>query len=105
MDNDTSRMSTPTVFCRSCGSPLVQALDWEQDDKSRWNVRLWCPDCAFEQAAVLNRSQLVYLTLAIEEGFVCMLDALAELRSIAHLPGQPDLVKRAKTDRIDSTGY
>lgn len=66
---------------------------------------MWCPECGFEQAAVLDRSQLVYLALAIEEGFGRMLDALDELNRMSSLLEEPDLVDRAKTDRIDCSGH
>ena len=94
----------PMIFCRSCASPLVQALDWEQEDESSWSVRLWCPDCGFEQAAVLDRPQLIYLSLAVEGGFGWMLDALAELDSLRSLSEEPDLVEKALTDRITLPG-
>ncbi|MBN1320984.1 MAG: zinc ribbon domain-containing protein [Thermoleophilia bacterium] len=104
MDNNLSRTAAPTVFCRSCASPLVQALDWDEEEESLWGVRLWCPECGFEQAAILDRSQLFYLALAIEEGFGRMLDALDELSRMSSLPEEPDLVDRAKTDRMDCSG-
>jgi len=90
----------PNVFCRSCASPLIQALDWEQEEESMWSVRLWCPDCGFEQAAVLDRAQLLYLSLAVEEGFAWMLDALSQLNAGALDSEDFDLIHRARTDRI-----
>lgn len=103
-DNRISKLATPNVFCRACRSPLVQAVGWKQDDESSWNVRLLCPECGFEQEATLERSQLLYLSLAIEEGFVWMLEALAELNSISAEPGGLDFAHRAQTDRIPSLG-
>ena len=74
-------MSTaPQIFCRSCASPLVQASDWKQDERSSWHVRLWCPECAFERQVVLDKSQASYLSLAIEDGFAQVLEALEELQ-------------------------
>ena len=104
MDNNLSRTAAPMVFCRSCASPLIQALDWEEEEESLWSIRLWCPECGFEQAATLDRSQLFYLALAIEEGFGRMLDALDELNRLSSLPEEPDLVDRAMTDRMDYSG-
>jgi hypothetical protein len=103
-DNEISRTIAPNIFCRSCASPLVQATDWQQEEESRWGMRLWCPDCGFEQAAVLDRAQLLYLSLAVEEGFAWMLDALAQLNAITLAPADSDLVERAQTDRISPTG-
>ena len=99
-----SRLVTPNVFCRSCDSPLVQAVDWEQEAESSWSVRLWCPECWFEQAATLDRPQLLYLSLAIEEGFVWVLEALSELDAISDEAGSLDFAHRAQTDRIRATG-
>lgn len=105
----------PQVFCRSCTSPLVQASDWERKEGSRWSVRLWCPDCGFEQMAVLDRVQVTYLTLAIEEGFACALEALGEFGALCASdlvldeeiefdgPGS-DLVRRARSERIEPVG-
>jgi hypothetical protein len=78
----------------------VQARDWEPEQEELWSVRLWCPDCDFEQAAVLDKAQLLYLTLAVEEGFAWMLDALAQINASAVAPNEFDLVKLAQTDRI-----
>jgi hypothetical protein len=104
MKNDTDNNAAPDVapnlFCRACASPLVQALDWEPDEDSMWSVRLWCPDCDFEQAAVLDRGQLLYLTLAVEEGFAWMLDALSQFNACTKAPAEFDLVRLAQTDRI-----
>jgi hypothetical protein len=100
IDNNSAPTVAPNVFCRACASPLVQALDWEPDEDSTWSVRLWCPDCDFEQAAVLDRAQLLYLTLAVEEGFAWMLDALSQFNACALEPGEFDFVTLAQTDRI-----
>jgi len=101
----------PRIYCRSCASPLVQAADWEQEDGTHWSLRLWCPDCGFEQIAVLDRPQVIYLTLAIEEGFACVLEALAELETLAEpdLAGPNredlDLIRRARSERIEPASY
>jgi hypothetical protein len=101
----------PRIFCRSCASPLVQATDWEQEDETQWSLRLWCPDCGFEQIAVLDRPQVIYLTLAIEEGFACVLEALAELETLAEPdltgPGtaELDLIRRARSERIEPASF
>ena len=101
-DSPLSKLVTPNVFCRACNSPLVQAIDWEQQDESNWSVNLWCPECGFEQQATLERPQLLYLSLAIEEGFVWMLEALSELNGVSTQPGSLDFAHRAQTDRIRS---
>lgn len=99
-DNQQSSAFAPNVFCRSCASPLVQALDWEPEEEGLWGVRLWCPDCGFEQAAILDRAQLLYLSLAVEEGFAWMLDAIWQLNAHRLESDELDLVQRAQTDRI-----
>ena len=103
MDNNISHTAAPAIFCRSCASPLVQALDWEEEEPL-WSLRLWCPECGFEQAAMLDRSQLFYLALAVEEGFGRILDALDELDRLSSLPEEPDLDDRAMTDSFDCSG-
>ncbi len=106
-DGTDKRMRRPiaaNIFCRACGSPLVQAADWEQEEESHWSMRLWCPECGFEQAATLDRPQLLYLSLAIEEGFGWMLRALSELNAISPLPSDLDFAHRAQTDRIRPVG-
>ena len=103
-DKRMQRLVTPSIFCRACGSPLVQAVDWEQEEESHWSIRLWCPECGFEQAATLDRPQLLYLSLAIEEGFGWMLEALAELSAISTLPSDLDFAHRVQTDRIRPAG-
>jgi hypothetical protein len=104
MNEEKSLIVTPQVFCRSCASPLVQSADWQRADESRWSVRLWCPECGFEQQALLDRPQVTYLSLAIEEGFACMLEALAELHTLVPAHASLDLVKRARSDRIEPAG-
>jgi hypothetical protein len=105
IDKHRSRITAPNIFCRSCASPLVQATEWEQEDDSLWSVRLWCPECGFEQAASLDRPQLLYLSLAVEEGFGWMLQALAELTAAAAMPANFDFAHRAQTDRIQPAGH
>lgn len=110
-DNTKTPTPVPRIFCRSCASPLVQATDWEQEDETHWSLCLWCPDCGFEQIAVLDRPQVIYLTLAIEEGFACVLEALAELETIAEpdLAGsgreELDLIRRARSERIEPASF
>lgn len=104
IDSPFAKLVTPNVFCRRCGSPLVQAVEWEQEDETSWSVTLWCPECGHEQAAELGRPQLLYLSLAIEEGFVCLLEALSELGSIAPDGDSLDLAHRAQTERIRYSG-
>jgi hypothetical protein len=103
-DKQLQRSMTPNIFCRSCGSPLVQAVHWEQEEVTLWSIRLWCPECGFEQTATLDRPQLLYLSLAIEEGFAWMLEALAELSEISTGPSNLDFAHRAQTDRIRPAG-
>jgi RNase P subunit RPR2 len=72
--------TAPQIFCRSCASPLVQASNWEQDERSSWHVRLWCPECGFERRVVLDKAQAGYLSAAIEAGFALLLEALEEFQ-------------------------
>lgn len=103
-DSPVHKVGAPNVFCRACDSPLVQAVEWEQQADAVWKVKLWCPECGFTQAATLDRPQLLYLSLAIEEGFVWMLEAVSELGAVPMEPGSLDFAHRAQTDRILPAG-
>jgi len=101
--SDGRRTAVPRVFCRACASPLVQAVDWQREEHGRWTVCLWCPECGFERTALLERSEATRLSLALEEGFACMLESLAELATAS--PGAcHDLAGRALSDRIEPSG-
>lgn len=100
-----SESATASVFCPACSSPLVQALDWEQQSESCWHVRLWCPECGHEQSVTLERSHLSYLSLAIETGFVWVLEGLSELEAALSDPTDVDFAHRARTDRIPSVRH
>jgi hypothetical protein len=104
VDSPISTPVTPNVYCGRCDSPLVQATDWEEKDESSWHVNLWCPECGSVQEMTLHGTGLVCLSLAIEEGFVWMFDALAELHTLSDAPDALDLTHRARTDRIESAG-
>jgi hypothetical protein len=43
---------------------------------------------------------LLYLSLAVEEGFAWMLSALSQLNAYALSPEELDIVHKAQTDRI-----
>lgn len=104
MNSETHRTVVPQIFCRSCASRLVQAADWSREDESRWKVRLWCPECGLDQAALLDQQQVTYLSLAIEEGFACMLEALAEFDALTPADAGLDLVERARSERVEPVG-
>ncbi len=79
----------------------MQASDWSQEDATNWHVRIWCPECGFEREAVLDRSEVAYLSLAIEGGFAYVLEALAELQDMPESSGDPiDLVMRLRSESI-----
>jgi hypothetical protein len=82
----------------------MQAVDWEREEDAVWTISLWCPECGFEQVATLDRPQLAYLSLAIEEGFGWVLDALTELGDVSTGPSSLDFAHRAQTDRIRPVG-
>lgn len=99
-DSHPSGVVKAPIFCRGCNSPLVQAVDWQREDETLWSVTLWCPECGHEQPATLDRSQLLYLSMAMEEGFVWMLDALSEFDAVPLGAGGLDFAHRAQTDRL-----
>jgi hypothetical protein len=93
-DNQPRPATALAVYCRHCSSPLVQASGWTKDDESHWKVRLWCPECWSEQNVVLDRAQATYLSLAIEEGFACVIEAFEGLDAI--VTAEPDTERRQK---------
>jgi hypothetical protein len=52
------------------------------EDDSHWKARLWCPECWHDQMLVLDRAQAAYLSLAVEEGFACLLEAFEGLETM-----------------------
>jgi hypothetical protein len=75
-DDFSRRAAAVSMYCRHCSSPLVQASGWAKQDEDHWEVRLWCPECWHDQIAVLNKTQAAHLSMAVEEGFACILDEL-----------------------------
>jgi hypothetical protein len=104
IDSNAPRTFMPTLFCRECNSPLIQATDWQLEEESLWYVRLWCPECGFDQPAVLGHAQSTYLSMAIEEGFAQMLEALAQISAPTTASADLDLVHKAQTERIKRAG-
>jgi hypothetical protein len=100
-NGEVSRAVSPQIFCKACASPLVQATDWSQEDATNWHVRIWCPECGFEHEAILGRSEVAYLSFAVEGGFAHVLEALAELQDVPETSGTDlDLVMRLRSERI-----
>jgi ribosomal protein S27E len=87
-DNHPREAAALAVFCRSCSSPLVQASGWVMEDEAHWRVRRWCPECWHDQTLRLDRAQSAYLSLAVEEGFACLLEAFEGLEAIPTI--EPD---------------
>ena len=81
-DNHPRPTAALALHCRSCSSPLVQASGWTKRDDAHWTVRLWCPECWHDQMVVLDQAQASYLSLAVEEGFALVLEALEGLDAI-----------------------
>lgn len=81
-DNHPRPAAALALYCRSCSSPLVQASGWTKQDEPHWQVRLWCPECWHDQVVVLDQAQAAYLSVAVEEGFASLLEALEGLEGI-----------------------
>jgi hypothetical protein len=81
-DNFPHPVAALSLYCRSCSSPLVQASEWTREDEAHWRVRLWCPECWHQQTILLDRTQAAYLSLAVEEGFACVLEMFEGLDAI-----------------------
>jgi hypothetical protein len=80
-DNHPRPTAALALYCRSCSSPLVQASGWTKQE-AHWTVRLWCPECWHDQTIDLDQAQASYLSLAVEEGFALVLEALEGLDAI-----------------------
>ena len=96
-------MSDPQchIHCKECSSPLVQASDWARQDAEHWHVRIWCPECGHERRAILGREDLAYLSHAIENGFISLLEALAELQDeLAAETSALDVLVRLRAEQI-----
>jgi hypothetical protein len=98
---ETPRAVAPRIFCKACASPLVQASDWTHEDGGDWHARIWCPECGFEQEAILEQPEVAYLALAIESGFAHVLEALAQLQDLPESDrAEFDLVMRLRSEQI-----
>jgi hypothetical protein len=100
-DRRATGPATLAIFCRTCSSPLIQAADWLREDGSHWSVRLWCPECWQERAVILDRGQAGYLSLAVEEGFACLLEDLVEIDGLPMLESGPSVDPLASTERTE----
>jgi len=67
-------------------------------------VRLWCPECGLERTALLDRPQVAYLSLAIEEGFALMLEGLAESDALSPADAASGTSRRVRSDRSEPAG-
>jgi hypothetical protein len=81
-DSSSHPAAALSLHCRACSSPLIQAAGWTKQDEAHWQVRLWCPECWDEHTTVLDRTQAAYISLAVEEGFACVLETFEGLEAI-----------------------
>ena len=94
------------IYCKSCASPLVQVSDWSREDAKNWRVRIWCPECGSELHAILNHSEVAYLSSAIEGGFAHLLETLAELQDLTEADlASVDPVTLLRSERMESQGF
>ncbi|MGI8921052.1 MAG: hypothetical protein ACR2HD_05160 [Solirubrobacteraceae bacterium] len=54
--------------CPGCGRDLVQPVDWAQAGRDEWRVDLYCPNCDWNEQAVVPTAALERLDQALDAG-------------------------------------
>ena len=55
-------------ICGSCGSQLVQPIDWSLVGREHWRVHLRCPNCAWEGTGVFEQAAVDRFDRALDRG-------------------------------------
>ena len=56
------------IVCAVCGSSVVNPVDWDESDESRWWVLLRCGECAWSREAIITDNQAKQLEKDLELG-------------------------------------
>ena len=67
------------IVCPSCDSDLVQPLSWSEGADTRWHLTLECPNCAWTESGIYERSQVERLEDRLDEGLADMIGDLQRL--------------------------
>lgn len=63
-------------ICRTCGSSLVQPIDWVHVEEHRWRVSMRCPECCSLYDLALEQEDVNEFSYQLEHGFQCLLEAI-----------------------------
>jgi hypothetical protein len=66
-------------ICRTCGSSLVQPIDWVHVKAQRWQVSMRCPECSAAYDLALEQEDVNEFSYQLEHGFQCLLEAIEHL--------------------------
>jgi hypothetical protein len=59
---------TELHICRSCESPLVHPVEWEEAGTTHWEVTLRCPNCEWSGTGVFEQSVVERLDEELDRG-------------------------------------
>jgi ribosomal protein S27E len=71
--------TTGIHICPSCGSELVQPVDWGESSDDRWELTLHCPNCDWTTQGVYDHEQVMALEEELDEGISAILRDLKRL--------------------------
>jgi len=77
--NETETATRDLHVCPSCGSELVQPLNWSESSDGRWELTLECPNCAWVETGIYERAQVEQLEDQLDEGLAEMISDLQRL--------------------------
>jgi hypothetical protein len=66
-------------ICKTCGSSLVQPVDWVHVEAHRWQVSMRCPECYAVYDLALEQDDVNEFSYQLEHGFQCLLEAIEQL--------------------------
>src|SRR5579862_8551597 len=78
---DDSRVDPDLCRCGSCGSMLVQPLDWALVGRSHWRVMLRCPNCEWVGTGVFDQPAVDRYDRDLDRGTRKLTNTLARVTS------------------------
>ncbi len=69
-------------ICSSCGSELVQPVDWSESTAEHWELTLECPNCRWVQTGTYGREQVEALEECLDQGLSNVLEDLRRLAQV-----------------------
>lgn len=87
-------------MCPQCDSDLVQPMSWSEGADTRWNLTLECPNCAWTESGVYDRSQVERLEDKLDEGLADMIGDLQRLTQANMASDVDRFISAIETDLI-----